>query len=330
MHLNTVILILFTIGAFQGVLLAFLLLAKYKSDQSWYLSLISLLFGILICYYVAFWAQIQLPVYLHWVQYLTFIIAPFFYLLIAGIPFRKAFQPIYLLHFLPFAVSFALLYLPLTPMLLFICQPLHLVIYAFACYLLPNSRKPKVKQWVLLPLVAYAVLFVAYSIMVYMQTLTLEVDYLIAALSCGFIYALLIKSYLQPHFIKQLNAEEKISNYVTDTLLSRLDTYFEKHKPYLNGEYRLKDLANDLAVKPYQLSEIINLKYQGFNQLLNDRRVKEAISLLNTTDAKIIDVAFMSGFNNKVSFYKAFKRATGKTPVEWRQSTLKSVNISTG
>ena len=328
MPANELTLLLFSLGAFQGVLLSVLLKVKYRRSESDHLSLISLFFALLLAFYVAYWAKLGTPTYLWWVQYLTFLIAPLFYFLIRGMSIQQATKWPTLLHFLPFLVAVFALYMPISPMFLFVLQPLHLVIYVVLSFPFARGRQDNVRRWLFVPLLAYALLFVLYSIMVATKTLTLEFDYLIAAASFFFIYALLIKSYLQPQFINQLAVEEKLSTYISETVLSQIERHFRECKPYLNGEYRLNDLSNDLSLKPYQLSEIINQKYDGFNKLLNDYRIRESIHLLNDTNEKVIDIAHLSGFNNKVSFYKSFKKVTGKTPAEWRNAHKRPVNIS--
>jgi AraC-like DNA-binding protein len=42
--------------------------------------------------------------------------------------------------------------------------------------------------------------------------------------------------------------------------------------------------------------------------------------LLREPRRSIIDIAFRSGYNNKNSFYNAFKRHTGTTPSEYRRT----------
>jgi AraC-like DNA-binding protein len=329
MPANELTLLLFSLGAFQGVLLSVLLKVKYRRCESSLLSLISLFFALMLGFYVAYWAKLGTPMYFWWVQYLTFLIAPLFYFLIRGISIQQATKWPTLLHFLPFVAAVLALYMPISPMFLFLLQPLHLTIYSVLSFPFARDRQDKVQRWLFIPFLAYTLLFVLYSAMIATKTLTLEFDYLIAAASCFFIYALLIKSYLQPQFINQLGAEEKLSTYISETVLSQIERHFRECKPYLNGDYRLRDLSNDLSLKPYQLSEIINQKYDGFNKLLNDYRIRESIHLLNDTSEKVIDIAHLSGFNNKVSFYKTFKKATGKTPAEWRRDPEKKVNIYT-
>ena len=51
-------------------------------------------------------------------------------------------------------------------------------------------------------------------------------------------------------------------------------------------------------------------------------RVSHAQRLLATTDMKIVDVAFDSGFTSISRFNDAFRRACGCSPREYRQSHL--------
>ena len=51
---------------------------------------------------------------------------------------------------------------------------------------------------------------------------------------------------------------------------------------------------------------------------LNKYRIDEAKALLNDDHLNISDVLYASGFNNRVSFYKAFKKFEGITPTEFR------------
>jgi AraC-like DNA-binding protein len=56
---------------------------------------------------------------------------------------------------------------------------------------------------------------------------------------------------------------------------------------------------------------------------VNQLRVEEAKALLAETtrsDLHVIEVAYAVGFNNKMSFNAAFKKATGMTPTEYRRN----------
>ncbi|HEY5552895.1 MAG TPA: helix-turn-helix domain-containing protein [Opitutaceae bacterium] len=57
-------------------------------------------------------------------------------------------------------------------------------------------------------------------------------------------------------------------------------------------------------------------------EYLTGHRVSHAQRLLATTDMKIIDVAFSSGFNSISRFNDAFRQVCGSSPREYRQSHL--------
>ena len=80
-------------------------------------------------------------------------------------------------------------------------------------------------------------------------------------------------------------------------------------------------MAKELKVLPNQLSMVINSKLNcSFPEFVNSLRVKTAIELLdkaNKHNMTIEAIAYESGFNNRTSFYNAFKKETGKLPSEY-------------
>jgi len=55
-----------------------------------------------------------------------------------------------------------------------------------------------------------------------------------------------------------------------------------------------------------------------FHQFVNSYRIKEAQELLKSEEERnIIDIAYEVGYNNKVSFNKAFKKNTDLTPSQY-------------
>jgi AraC-like DNA-binding protein len=55
-----------------------------------------------------------------------------------------------------------------------------------------------------------------------------------------------------------------------------------------------------------------------YSDLLDGARFENAAKLLRDTDAKIIDVAFCSGYSDPAHFTRAFRRFSGITPREFR------------
>ena len=50
------------------------------------------------------------------------------------------------------------------------------------------------------------------------------------------------------------------------------------------------------------------------------RRLRAAEELLKGTEEKVIDIAYGTGFSSLSSFNRFFKKRTGKTPTEYRNS----------
>jgi AraC-like DNA-binding protein len=60
----------------------------------------------------------------------------------------------------------------------------------------------------------------------------------------------------------------------------------------------------------------------SFYDYINQYRIEEAknklsSSISNNLSYSISDIAYQCGFNNRVSFYKAFKKITRTTPTEF-------------
>ena len=115
---------------------------------------------------------------------------------------------------------------------------------------------------------------------------------------------------------KQIDLTDKTKTELFQILLSHI----EKNRPYLAGNLRLIDLADQLNLSPHVLSQIINEKAQkNFNQFINEYRLDEAIELLKTNkNESVKTICYQVGFNNKTTFYKTFKEKYGCTPSEYK------------
>ncbi|PLX12736.1 MAG: hypothetical protein C0598_05510 [Marinilabiliales bacterium] len=115
-------------------------------------------------------------------------------------------------------------------------------------------------------------------------------------------------------------------NEFEDKLNTRLVSFFENSKPYLNPDLSLQSLAHDLSVSRHQLSATINLKQQmNFFELVNSYRVKEVEELMKNDPEgkiKIYELAYDAGFNSKATFYRIFKQFTGQTPNDYRKAII--------
>jgi len=92
----------------------------------------------------------------------------------------------------------------------------------------------------------------------------------------------------------------------------------EKKAVYLQHNFSLQNLSEELNVPYYQLSAIINRETQmNFNDYLNSYRVQHCIKRMKNGESKNITLealGYECGFNNRNSFTQSFKKVTGLTP----------------
>jgi AraC-like DNA-binding protein len=100
--------------------------------------------------------------------------------------------------------------------------------------------------------------------------------------------------------------------------------YLQSKKPYLNSEYSLQMMADDLGISRQNLSQVINTgQKKNFYKLINEFRVKEVKEKLydsSFSHYSILGIAFECGFNSKTSFNRIFKEETGFTPSAYKKS----------
>lgn len=109
---------------------------------------------------------------------------------------------------------------------------------------------------------------------------------------------------------------------VNPELVKHLQKAIEEEQAYLLPNLTLEELAEKLHTDRSTLSQTVN-QYTGknFNNYINEYRIKESIRLIDTTENPSIDeIAFHSGFNNRISFYRAFKKITGISPTTYRRN----------
>jgi AraC-like DNA-binding protein len=122
---------------------------------------------------------------------------------------------------------------------------------------------------------------------------------------------------------KRSSLKEKEAEVYLEDLLN----YFEKEKPYLNGQLNLVDLSEYLNISIHHLSQIINERLgKNFFDFVNEYRVQEVKTRLSNSEHKqytLLSIAYDSGFNSKSNFNSTFKKITGFTPSQYlKQKTI--------
>lgn len=103
---------------------------------------------------------------------------------------------------------------------------------------------------------------------------------------------------------------------------------FAVEKIYKENNINLDMVAQRLNTTRHNASQIINEHFnQSFHEFVNTYRIREAKELLlddKPQRLNIINIAYEVGYNNKVTFNKAFKKNTQLTPSQYQKSVMQA------
>lgn len=103
-------------------------------------------------------------------------------------------------------------------------------------------------------------------------------------------------------------------NDVVSILRMTLPSYLDEGGP------AIMQAAEMVGLSVRSLQRKLSLAGLTYSGLLEQVRFNNAIKLLSDTENKIIDVAFSSGYADPAHFARAFRRISGRTPREFRDS----------
>ncbi len=118
----------------------------------------------------------------------------------------------------------------------------------------------------------------------------------------------------------QAENESNILDDETAEIINKIQKIMEEQKPYLSKKYTINDLSIESGIKQHRLTNVINdTMGTNFNGLVNNYRIKDAISMLedNKQNHTIDAIADIIGFSSRSTFYACFKRITGLTPKDY-------------
>ena len=165
------------------------------------------------------------------------------------------------------------------------------------------------------------------------------INYIQVSIMCIMVIYLAYMAYVQPDIFNNEYAllKEKVSlekyqksgltNALSKELKENLIKLFVEDKVYKENNINLETLSERLNTTRHNTSQIINEHFNvNFFELINKFRIEEAIKILKEDihgNLNIIDIAYEVGYNNKVTFNKAFKKETLLTPSEFINSQFK-------
>ncbi|MFI4979189.1 MAG: AraC family transcriptional regulator ligand-binding domain-containing protein [Nevskiales bacterium] len=112
-------------------------------------------------------------------------------------------------------------------------------------------------------------------------------------------------------------AEKRLSSIERQDLIERIRTVFSQKLELEQCD--LEDVAQELDVPARRLRFELARAGTSFSQLLSDFRYALARKLLRSTEEPIEHIVYLTGFSEPSTFYRAFKRWSGMTPVQYRE-----------
>ena len=81
----------------------------------------------------------------------------------------------------------------------------------------------------------------------------------------------------------------------------------------------LNDLSRQFSYHPNYLSGLLKKETgKTFSEIVLEMKMERAVMLLNGTALSTEEIALILGYNDKSSFFKAFRKFYGKTPREFQ------------
>lgn len=107
----------------------------------------------------------------------------------------------------------------------------------------------------------------------------------------------------------------------------KIKDHLESQKAFLEDDLSLESFAVSVGLNKHRVSEVINQSFgTNFKGLIAEYRVEEVKRLMQNEhdqETSIIQFGLRSGFNNKVSFYRTFKKQTSMSPTEYFEQISK-------
>ncbi len=118
--------------------------------------------------------------------------------------------------------------------------------------------------------------------------------------------------------------KSKLDKSTSESLFKKVNQLFVEEQVYLDSSLSLNKVAEKLTISSRELSQVINeIGKQNFHEFINQYRIEKAKALLmdrQYSSEKIATIAYMSGFGTVTSFNVAFKKHTGTNPSNFKKS----------
>ncbi|WP_347924296.1 helix-turn-helix domain-containing protein [Pontimicrobium sp. SW4] len=212
-------------------------------------------------------------------------------------------------------------------------RDLHQIIYAFLLFRIVWLFKDRINVNEKFHLGGISIMYIITTVLITSLTFFANSfrDFsLYYIISISFVCVLGYVLFKDPNFFKAIKEKYKGARLNIEemkTIQSKIKNELIREKIFLNNNLTLDELSLKLKVKPHHISQTLSeLVKENFNDYINKHRVEHSKSLLinpSHSNYKIEAIAFDSGFNNKVTFYKAFSKFADTTPSKFRKARSK-------
>lgn len=117
---------------------------------------------------------------------------------------------------------------------------------------------------------------------------------------------------------------KKIDSAEAAIISQKLEKVMLEKELFKNANLTLQDLAKEVNISSHQLSQFLNnILGKNFTSFINEFRIKEACQIIKSSDKFTLEsIGYDVGFNSKSAFFAAFKKHTGKTPLNYQLQVI--------
>ena len=119
---------------------------------------------------------------------------------------------------------------------------------------------------------------------------------------------------------------DEIAYKVDRELFRQFRQLNDNEKLYCKGDITLEKIAMQMSINRVYLSRAVNrCTGKNFTTYMNELRIKEAIRIMSDNNAglSLEGIGFETGFNDRKTFYTAFKKITGLSPSKFSSNLQK-------
>jgi len=130
--------------------------------------------------------------------------------------------------------------------------------------------------------------------------------------------------------MKKQSTYSSLKESVKIDIVNKIIKLMKDEKLYLQYDLTLEKLAVILKKNKIYISQSLNKKLKkNFTRFINEYRIEEAMKLLKNREYNIYTMEYIAnkvGFRSANTFFRAFKKFTGKTPLNFQKHAQENLN----